>query len=156
MIAKKFALAFGVAVVFPAMIHFGVSTFTPKPKWPDYLRFTLNTQDYTSEQRQRREEEFSKRQSEYRAAEKRFETHLFVIAVPLGLLAVITGAFLGKLATGTGFMFGGIFTVGDGYFAYWSHLSDTLKFVSLLATFIILIAVGYAKLERKSSAAVQG
>jgi len=36
MLAKKFALAFGLAVVFPAMIHCGVSIFSPQPRWQDY------------------------------------------------------------------------------------------------------------------------
>ena len=36
MLAKKFALAFGIAVVFPAMLHYGVATFSPEPRWQDY------------------------------------------------------------------------------------------------------------------------
>ena len=36
MIAKKIALAFGLAIVLPSMIHFGVGIITPKPKWRDY------------------------------------------------------------------------------------------------------------------------
>ena len=36
MLAKKFALGFGIAIIFPMMIHYGVSTFSPEPKWKDY------------------------------------------------------------------------------------------------------------------------
>ena len=156
MIAKKFALAFGIAVVFPAMIHYGVSTFSHKPKWPDYMPVALTAQNSTPEERQRREAEYARRQAEYRAAEKRFETHLFAVAVPVGLAALLTGTFLRAQATGTGLMFGGLFSVADGYFNYWSELSDALKFGSMLAAFLVLLVVGYAKLEGKQSAAVEG
>jgi hypothetical protein len=78
-----------------------------------------------------------------------FEKHLFAVAVPLGLPTVIIGAFLAVPAIGTGLMFGGIFSVSDGYFNYWSELSAQLKFFSLLAAFIVLLVVGYRKLEKK-------
>jgi hypothetical protein len=83
------------------------------------------------------------------AAEARFQGRLFAVAVPLGLAAVLVGIFLRLPATGTGLMFGGIVAVCDGYFNYWDHLSATFKFISLLAAFIVLIFVGYRKLERK-------
>jgi hypothetical protein len=42
----------------------------------------------------------------------------------------------------TGLMFGGIFSVCDGYFNYLSGLSAQLKFFSLLVVFIVLLVVG--------------
>ena len=140
MIAKKFALAFGIAVVFPAMIHYGVSTFSPEPRWQDYHVTALIDSNSA---------EYQKKDAEYKAAEKVFEKHLFAVAVPLGLITIIVGAFLGVQAIGTGLMFGGIFSVSDGYFNYWSELSAQLKFSSLLAAFIVLLVVGYRKLEKK-------
>jgi hypothetical protein len=142
MIAKKFALAFGIAIVFPAMIHYGVSTFSPEPRWQDYHVTALIDSNSA---------EYQKKDAEYKAAEKVFEKHLFSVAVPLGLITVIVGAFLGVPAIGTGLMFGGIFSVTDGYFNYWSELSPELKFLSLLAAFIVLLVVGYRKLERKEA-----
>src|SRR5207248_9810956 len=80
MIAKKFALAFGIAVVFPAMIHYGVSTFSPEPRWQDYHVTPLINSNTV---------EYQKKDAEYRATEKVFEKHLFAVAVPLGLVTVI-------------------------------------------------------------------
>jgi hypothetical protein len=142
MIAKKFALAFGIAVVFPAMIHYGVSTFSPEPRWQDYHVTPLIDSNSA---------EYQKKDAEYRTAEKVFEKHLFAVAVPLGLITVIAGAFLSAPAVGTGLMFGGIFSVSDGYFNYWSELSAQLKFSSLLAAFIVLLVVGYWKLEKNKT-----
>ena len=141
MLAKKFALAFGIAVVFPAMVHYGVSTFCPEPRWQDYTAAPLI--DHNSAQWQTKE-------AERRAAFHTFEKHLFAVAVPLGLVAIVVGAFLPIQAIGTGLMFGGIFSICDGYFNYWSELSAQLKFLSLLAAFIVLVVVGYTKLEKKT------
>ena len=140
MLAKKFALAFGIAVVFPAMIHSGVSIFSPQPRWQDYTVAPMID---------RNSSEWQQKETERRAAEKVFEKHLFAVAVPLGLVAIIVGTFFLTPAIGAGLMFGGIFSVCDGYFNYWSELSASLKFMSLMAAFIVLIAVGYLKIERK-------
>src|SRR5919198_6040435 len=102
MIAKRFALAFGIAVVFPAMIHYGVSTFSHKPKWPDYMPVALTAQNSTPEERQRREAEYARRQATYRAAEKVFEKHLFAVAGPAGLIAILVGALFASPAVGAG------------------------------------------------------
>jgi hypothetical protein len=142
MLAKKFALAFGIAVVFPAMIHYAVSSFSPEPRWSDYHTTALIDQNSA---------EYQKQDTAYRAAEKAFEQHLFFVAVPLGLITIIVGAFLPIPAIGTGLMFGGIFSVCDGYYNYWSELSSLWKFFSLLAAFIVLLVVGYKKLEKKET-----
>ena len=136
MLAKRFALAFGIAIVFPAMIHSAVSIFSPPPKW-DYV-----AADYALP-------EVQEKQAAHKAATEVFQRHLFTVAVPLGLLALAAGALLFSPAIGAGLMFGGIFTVCDGYFNYWSELSHTWKFLSLLAAFIVLLAVGFWRIERK-------
>jgi hypothetical protein len=141
MLAKKIALAFGIAIVLPMMLHYGVSTFVPKPRWQDYGV----PGDSSAENRYKRQ----LKDEEYHLAEKRFEQHLFAVAVPLGLAAIVVGAFLRTPALGTGLMFGGIFSVCDGYFNYWSELADVLKFVSLLVSFVLLIFLAYRRLERK-------
>jgi len=140
MLAKKFALAFGLAVIFPAMIHCGVSMFSPQPRWQDYTVAPMIDSNST---------EWQQKEAERRAAEKVFEKHLFAVAVPLGLVAIVVGAFFLSPAIGAGIMFGGIFSVCDGYFNSWAELSATLKFFSLLATFVVLLLVGYKKLEPK-------
>jgi len=45
-------------------------------------------------------------------------------------------------------MFGGVFSVGDGYYNYWDDLPDNLKFGSLLIVFLVLILLAFLKVER--------
>jgi hypothetical protein len=153
MIAKRIALGFGVAVVFPMLIHYGVSTFVSNPKWEDYQVHPTFDPYASPGERAEREAQQEMMQGAYRRGEKHFQQRLFAVAVPLGLVAMVVGAFLPLPALGTGLMFGGIFSICDGYFNYWSELADVLKFGSLLVAFALLLFLGYRRLERREAAA---
>lgn len=141
MLAKKLALGFGLAIIFPMMIHYGVSTFTPAPKPESYIRQEEFNQRATPEEKKQKEEA---RES----AQQQFEKHLYIVAVPLGLVVILVGAFSRVQSIGSGLMIGGIFSITDGYINYWSQLADWMRFLSLLAAFVILLIVGYKKIEK--------
>jgi len=149
MLAKKFGFGFGIAIILPMLIHYGVSTFTPSPKWSDY--YTSDYRAYetaTPEEKKALQKEDRKRQEKYRQQRKVFERNLFFVAAPLGIVAIVIGSLLAVQAVGAGLIFGGIFTLVDGYCWYWSELSDWMRFLSLLAVFFILVWIGYTKLQR--------
>lgn len=153
MLAKRFALGFGIAIIFPAMIHFGVGVISPQPKWENY-----QTENYyekheraSVEEQKAMEAEKTRLEKQRQTAETRFEKHLFYFAVPLGILAIIVGTYLPHKVIGAGLMFGGIFSATDGYFNYWRELSDTLKFSSSLCAFVVLLIVGYLKIGEKKT-----
>jgi hypothetical protein len=66
MIAKKIALAFGLAIVLPSMIHFGVGIFTPKPKWRDYQveDYYVKYQKATPEEKAKLDKEKKEKEAE--------------------------------------------------------------------------------------------
>jgi hypothetical protein len=68
-----------------------------------------------------------------------------VVATPLGVAAILIGAYLAFHAIGTGLIFGGTFTVTSGYWSYWQYLDNWVPFISLLAGFAILLFVGYRR-----------
>ncbi|MDD2866490.1 MAG: hypothetical protein PHO59_04110 [Candidatus Omnitrophica bacterium] len=152
MLAKKFALGFGIAVIFPMMIHYGVATFVPEPRWQDYHRMDeamqMNRQNMTQAEKQQASAKRQKQEDAWRYDQKRFQRALFSIAAPLGIMAIIVGSLVTIQAIGTGLMFGGIFSVLDGYCNYWSELPDGARFVSLLLAFIVLIYIGWRKLAK--------
>jgi len=150
MLAKKFALGFGVAIILPMLVHYGVSTFSPRPKWRDYYdtEYYQRIQNASPEEKAKLEQERKKRDDGYHNAQKRFQRHLFFVAVPVGICTIIFGSITPVQAIGTGFMFGGIFTLVDGYCWYWSELQDWMRFLSLLVAFVILIYIGYHKLAK--------
>ncbi len=132
------------------MIHYGVSSFSPSPKWQDYevQNYYERHKRATPEEQIKLEEEKNRLHQQREIAEKKFQQNLFFVSVPIGIISVIFGAFLAIQAIGTGLMFGGIFSVCDGYLNYWDRLADPLKFISMLLLFIVLIIVGYKKLEK--------
>lgn len=149
MLAKKFALGFGIALIFPIMIHYGVSTFIPSPKWQERYAYN-NYQDYnkaTPEAKVKLDQDRKQREDAWIAKEKHFQSVLFLVAVPLGIAAILIGSLAAIQAVGTGLMFGGIFLLLDGYCNYWSELPDSMRFFSLLLAFIVLLYIGYRKLK---------
>ena len=60
-------------------------------------------------------DEQRQRQETYRNAAKEFARVLVVVSTPLGVAAILIGAYLSFLAVGTGLILGGIFTVAWGY-----------------------------------------
>lgn len=150
MLAKKFALGFGIAIIFPIMVHYGVSTFVPSPKWQERYENSYY-QDYsnaTPEAKAKLDQERKQQEQVWLAKEKRFQRALFSVAVPLGIAAILMGSLAAIQAVGTGLMFGGIFLLLDGYCNFWSELADSARFLSLLFAFIVLMYIGYKKLAK--------
>ena len=151
MLAKKFGFGFGIAIILPMLVHYGVSTFSPAPKWDDYYPSNYyQYQNVTPEERKQFQVEDNKRQEKYKQHRKTFERHLFYVATPIGIAAIIIGSALAVQAIGAGLIFGGIFTLIDGYCWYWPELQDWMRFLSLLAAFVVLVICGYRKLNEKS------
>jgi len=151
MLAKKFGFGFGIAVILPILIHYGVSTFCPAPKWNDYNDYSYygKYQQATPEEKKKMDSERNAKYDAYANHRKVFERNLFCVATPLGIGAIIAGSLIAVQAVGAGLIFGGIFTLVDGYCWYWSELQDWMRFLSLLAAFIVLVYMGYMKLQEK-------
>ena len=147
MIAKKIALGFGIAVILPMMVHFGVSTFSPRPKRQDYQveNYYQRYKRATTNEKIELEKEKSRLNKEFKEHKKRFQIHLFLVSAPVGIAAIIVGSVIVVQSIGTGLIFGGIFALLNGYRWYWSELQDWMRFLSLLVAFIILIFIGYRK-----------
>lgn len=150
MLAKKFALGFGIAIILPMMVHYGVSTFSPRPKWSEYYGpgYYRDTKDASPQEKARIEQERRQIREQMTQARKRFQKDLFLVAVPIGILAIFLGSLTRIQAIGTGLMFGGIFTLVDGYLWYWSELQDWMRFLSLLFAFMVLLYIGYRRLAK--------
>ena len=146
MLSKKFALGFGIAVALPLLVYSGVSTFSPPPVWKDYIPTgSLVQRDKTPEEAERVFQQRKRGEQAYYEHEHRLVRHLFFVAAPIGLAGIIGGSLIAIEAIGTGLMFGGVFTVIEGYYWYWGALEHWMRFLSLLAAFLLLIFIGYRK-----------
>lgn len=143
MLAKHIAIGFGIAIIFPLLVYYGVSSIHPAPKTADYYKTRIGPPPTaTTEQRK----EFADRQQAereaYGAAVKQFSRLLVMVATPLGVAAILIGCYVAIHSIGTGLILGGIGAVGFGYWNYWDYLDDWMRFVSLLIAFGILLFVG--------------
>jgi hypothetical protein len=142
MLARQIAIGFGIAVIFPLLVYYGVATFHAPPKLAVVAALAPNP---TPEERKEYQQQLRQAQEAFRADAKTFARLLVQIATPLGIAAILVGAYLPLYAIGTGLIFGGIFSVTWGYWNYWQYLDDWMRFVSLLAGFAILLFVGFRR-----------
>ena len=146
MLARQIAIGFGIAIIFPLLVYYGTSTFFPAPKRADYFRAAPPTS--TPEERKANFEVQQKSEAAFGQAARAFSRVLILVATPLGVAAIFVGTLIPLHSIGTGLILGGILTVGYGYWFYWAHLEDWVRFVSLLAGFGILAFVGYWQFSR--------
>jgi uncharacterized membrane protein YphA (DoxX/SURF4 family) len=150
MLARQIAIGFGIAVIFPLLVYYGVATFYHPPKFSAFVTVTaVRPANPTPEQQKEyedRQRERQKQQDAFETAARDFARVLVIVSTPIGVAAILIGAYLKLYAIGTGLILGGIFAVTWGYWSYWNYLDDWIRFVSLLVGFIILLFVGYRRL----------
>ncbi len=146
----NFAIAMGIAILLPMLVIYGVKTFSPPPEWEDYHTRQLyeepSPEKITPEEKAERARKQQEASERIKAARKQHQMHLFFTAVPIGLIAIIAGTFIRVPALGPGMVFGGVFTLVEGYLFNWQELSDPIKFVSLLIALIVLGITAYRRL----------
>jgi hypothetical protein len=146
MLAREIAIGFGIALIFPLLIYYGVSTFSHPPKWRDFHQTVSYEPNATPEQRAALREKQKAENAAYEEAARVFSLRLLCVSAPLGYIAIILGSLGPPSGLRTGLVFGGIFAVINGYWSHWSYVEDWLRFVSLLLAMAILLFVAYRQL----------
>ena len=141
MLARQIAVGFGIAVVFPLLVYYAVAIFSPPPQF-NYAAMAVGP-NATPEQRQQGFERQQEAQKAYAESARHFTQTLFLVAVPLGIAAILCGGWGRPHAIGTGFLLGGIFTVGQGCYFHWAYLDNSLRFASLALALLALLFVGF-------------
>jgi hypothetical protein len=148
--ARQFVVAMGITLLLPLLVHYAVGLIEPHPEiqrnYQVWVRITPTTPEgwkaWEAESRAREQREEEAREALDKAAQPFFHL-LILIATPLGIAATALGSYLRASSIGTGLIFGGMFTVLDGYCGYWDHLDNWVRAVSLLAGLCIVAFIGY-------------
>jgi hypothetical protein len=173
--AKQIILSISIAIVFALFIGYGISTFYKAPKYEDFCPAELNTKSYTTQAScEKVGGQWTQStyvcpsdgikpcepgycnvqytcQKKYDATTAVYDRNVFVICLILGLSAIIVGGiFLGVESVGSGLMGGGVLTVIYGTIRYWGHAPDVLRFTILGIVLLVLVWMGYKKLNPES------
>ena len=143
MIARLFAINFGIAIIFPLLIYYGVSTVSPAPKWNAFHEQVVYTPNPSHDELVARQQKQKAENDAFAEANRVFSLRLLCVAAPLGYAAILLGGSRLAPVFGPGLMFGGIFAVIDGYWSHWSYLEDWIRFISLLIALAVLLLVSY-------------
>ena len=85
---------------------------------------------------------------DYQHSSALYTRNVFFIVVPLGLLAILFGLFIGYEVVGSGMMFGGILLVAYGTMRYFSEMSKLMRVVVIFLELVILIVISIKKLKK--------
>jgi hypothetical protein len=148
--ARQFAIIFGIAILYPALIRYSVGVFQPLPKIQNYTYVSVRIAPTTPEGWKTWEEEDRAEQKKHQEdldavdrATRPFFRVLILVATPLGIAAMFVGSYLKYPSVGTGLVLGGIISVTNAYWSYWNHLDDWIRYLSLLLGFGFLGFIGY-------------
>ena len=165
MIKKNIIIVVGIAILFALFIGYGIEVFDPSPKNEDFCRQDL----YEIQEQQKCEEAGGlwqdseevepvakprgfcnapyKCYDDFSLAQAKHDKVVFIVAIIIGILGVITGVILKKDIVSTGITAGSQLLILYGTIRYWQHANDTLKFILLGIALAVLILLAYKKLK---------
>ena len=147
---RQFAIVFGITVIFPALIYYGVRACQPLPavQYTVYVsaRLTPTTPEGWKAWEEENRAQQKKRQEDLDAFDKAalpFYRALILVSTLLGTPAILIGSLFKFSSVGTGLVGGGTASLANGYLGYWNHLDDTAQLALLSLLVCLLIFVGY-------------
>lgn len=176
---KVAALALSIIIVLNAFINIGVKTFYPGPEFEDFCGLVENKQHDTQNSceeaggkwitainvgLERRAvapkligEDFTEYcdvtftcRGELQDARELYDRNVFIILIVAGLLSLGIGYGISSSeAVSSGLVFGGVLSFIIGTLRYWSNMNDYSRFIILGLVLIILIWIGYKKINKQ-------
>lgn len=144
LIKALYIVAIGLLIA--AFIGFGIETFYPSPKFPDYpTELTTRADEEPSDEYNQKQKEFDQKQKDYQKKLSEYNQNsaiiLIVIAVIL-LAASLVG--LSKLEIiGDGVTLGGVFTLFYGIFRAISSQEAVFRFIAVGVALVIVVGLTY-------------
>lgn len=170
---KKIALAIGIVIILSIFFNYGIYTFYKPPKYEsfcpqDLFSKTAATESdctkngglwhasgpevpvITDEKRPTAWCDIAYQcNKDFQVVRDVYNRNVFVILTILGILSLLAGIYIISVdAVTNGFLFGGILSIIIGAIRYWSAMDDYLRFIISGIALILLIWVGYKKLNK--------
>ena len=85
---------------------------------------------------------------EYQENNEKYSRNVFVVLLLIGLFIIAGSIALQIASVSSGLMAGGVIVIITGIIRYWQYSTDVLRFLILGAALVILIWLGYKRLNR--------
>lgn len=170
---KAVMLSLIIAVVLFAFVAYLIQAIKPAPEWNDFCdervrKVAPSTNEVVDEKSCTEQggewttqeircitepcpqgycDFYSECEKEYDTARDKYNLVVFIVAIIVGLIAVSVGIMLNLPSVSSGLMLGGTFLTIYGTARYWDNLSNWLRVIILGIALVILIWLGYKKLE---------
>ncbi len=148
--SKKNILTISIMIIFVLFIGYGIETFYSSPKYYDFCN---DTRYYDEIEKNDSNNSISLKEqeacfNEYDLVRERYNRNVFIIALFIGLAALLAGALVLKTETvSSGIMGGGVLTIIYGTLIFWGNMSKYIRFAVLAFVLFILIWLGYKKFK---------
>jgi uncharacterized membrane protein len=150
-----------IAIVLSSFVLYAIETAYPSPEYKDYCeeRMRIATPEKTENMTQEICEQeggawnnnycdyYTECQEEYDQSSDNYKRTIFFITLGIGLIFVIAGVFVSALNLSLGALLSGIFLTFYSVVISWTNLSNVIRTITLGIVLVILIWVGYKKLE---------
>jgi hypothetical protein len=146
-IVKQIAIWAAVTALLPLSVWYGTRVFSSPPDWEAHSKAASRLQEEIGRAEDRAErdklrEEKDRLDEELKEAERVFYGHMFWVAYPIGLVAIVLGTFYPVQAVGAGLMFGGLSALTAGCYSHWDEMSEWLRFGSLVLALVVVLVLG--------------
>lgn len=159
---KDVILSIAIIIMTIFVTYYGINTIYPSPDYnnfcsPDRIMVANNSNDCYASGGKWMDSASAEPKSyqgycdfdyycrqEFENASKIRSRDVFIMAIPIGIAVIATGAFFfGLEAVGAGLMGGGVGTLVYGSGAYWPYTENLIRFLISLAGLLILIFFAY-------------
>ena len=144
---KHNILAIAIAIIFVMFVGYGIETFYDSPDYSDFCdeRSVLARFE---EPQELNKSYFEECREEYDSVREPYNRNVFIIALVIGMIAIIVGGVILSIeSVGSGIMGGGVLLVIYGTMRYWGEMSKYIRIIILGLVLAVLIWIGYKKLR---------
>ena len=153
-----------IAIVLSSLVIYIVETFDPSPEYNDFCDERVQKGFRNVEPEPVKENQVSCEEvggtwmknnycdydyecrMEFDDADDKHNLIVFLVSVPVGLVAIGIGIALALPSVSSGLMLGGVFLTFFGTVKNWSNFSNLIRVVILAVALVALIWLGYKKL----------
>jgi hypothetical protein len=144
LIKALYIIAIGLLIA--AFIGFGIDTFYPSPKMPEYpTELQYQTSDKLSSAQQQKQKDYDNQMKDYQKKTSDYNQNLSVILIAFAV--VILAASLAGLAKldviGDGATLGGVFTLLYGIGRAFGSEEAKFRFIAVTAALVIILGLTY-------------